>query len=169
MAGLDCYPDIVFLSHDQDFQTNGVVQRHMLSRDGIHLSFKGTETIVSRIETEIKRIMSKPKHTTMLPLTTTISEEAPRKPDVSAMIHTSSIQLEDKRAPSTKASTANHTISKKRHTSSRVQPTPNNFQRRLMFLRLTVHTPWSQNQRHNPPQQKTDIRNGEFSNHVLSR
>ena len=80
----------------------------MLSRDGLHLSFKGTETLVSRIEIDIKRIMSKPKHTTMQPLTTTNSEDAPRKSDVPAMIHTSSIQLEDKRAPSTKASTVNH-------------------------------------------------------------
>lgn len=36
---------------------NGEVQRHLLSKDGLHLSFEGTEHVVSNIEDQIFRTM----------------------------------------------------------------------------------------------------------------
>ena len=56
VASLNCYPDIEFVDHDVDFHSNGVIHRELLSRDGLHLSFRGTQTIVQRLESTLKRI-----------------------------------------------------------------------------------------------------------------
>ena len=104
----------------------------------------------------------------MLPLTTTISEEAPRKPDVSAMIHISSIQLEDKREPynqqeethassssanseqlpeKTDVSKVNRTYSVKPEPTTQPTPTKDKYQKRRAFKPRFVPldvltTPW---------------------------
>ena len=64
---LACYPDIQFVHNDRDFWTIECVKRRMLSRDGLHLSFKGTETLVRRIEMENQRLLST-KTTTVHPV-----------------------------------------------------------------------------------------------------
>ena len=61
LSSLNCYSDVKFISHDSVFQQDGILQRQMLSRDGLHLSLLGTETIVTRIESEIKFVMAVPK------------------------------------------------------------------------------------------------------------
>ena len=61
IAGMKCYQDIVFVDNDNDFQPEGCIQRQLLSRDGLHLSFRGTETVVQRLESEIHRaFMNRP-------------------------------------------------------------------------------------------------------------
>ena len=66
------YPDVEFLSHDSVFQPDDIIQRRMLSRDVLHLSFRGTEILANRIEIEIHRVMAKCKTSTLvLPVSVT--------------------------------------------------------------------------------------------------
>ena len=67
VSNLSRYPDVEFLSHDSVFQPDDIIQRRMLSRDGLHLSFRGTEILANRIEIEIHRVMTKCKTSTPAP------------------------------------------------------------------------------------------------------
>ena len=53
------YPGVEFLSQESVFQPDDIIQRRMLSRDGLHLSFWGTDILANRIEIKIHRVMAK--------------------------------------------------------------------------------------------------------------
>ena len=48
-------PQLHYVGHPT-FAQNGVIQRDVLSRDGLHLSFRGTSTVVTDIETAVSTL-----------------------------------------------------------------------------------------------------------------
>ncbi len=56
-------PWVKFVNHEEFTDSNGRTRRHMLSRDGLHLSPEGTMSVASRLEHELIRDIDAPRRT----------------------------------------------------------------------------------------------------------